>query len=369
MAIRRVVALAALLCSLVACTTAPVAPTATDPGDRSCDGPVCVSVSRLTDAIRAQLDGRVVGYVALVGDSTTVAGGAARVEADPPGRAMGPDVVVNTASVGKVFTTVLVLKSLARHGRDPDTPILPFLPADWVRGPNVETITFGELLSHRSGFRYDSSRIFRSDAAAREQVAVGVAAADRGQQEYNNINFSITRDLLPRMEDAPDPGPATRSEAADRLFLDRVRREVLDPVGVRSARCSVPVDPTLFYGRPGGVLMPGQVPLVGPSACSAGGWFITAADMLRVLRGLATDDILTADLRNQMNDTSRCLGWDHCTTAASHLKVGDDFDVDGAQFQTFFGTVTGVPVVIATNSPSPPLESVVAHAASAATIH
>ena len=89
-----------------------------------------------------------------------------------------------------------------------------------------------------------------------------------------------------------------------------------------------------------------------------------------MLRGLATDDVLTADLRHQMNDTSRCLGWDHCTTPASHLK-GGEFDTDEVQFQfqTFFGTVAGVPVVIATNSPSATLDVVVANAASSATIH
>jgi hypothetical protein len=38
------------------------------------------------------------------------------------------------------------------------------------------------------------------------------------------------------------------------------------------------------------------------------------------------------------------------------------------QFQTFFDMVTGVPVVIVTNSPSPPLESIVDNAASSATI-
>jgi CubicO group peptidase (beta-lactamase class C family) len=366
MAIRRIVALAAVLCSLVACSAAPAAPAANGPADRSCDGPVCVSLSRLSAGIQARLDGRVIGYVALIGDSTVVAGGVARADSDPPGQDMGPDVMVNTASVGKMFTTVVVLKSLARHGRGPGTPIVAFLPSDWKRGPNVETITFGDLLTHRSGFLQDGA--FDNDAAAQQQIAVGVVAADKGQQAYNNINFSIIRDLLPRMEDAPDPGPASRAEAAGRLFIDHVQREVFDPVGVRSARCSVPVDPMLFYGLPGGVPTSGQLPPVGPWACSSGGWFMTAADMLRVLRGLTTDDILAAELRNQMNDTSRCLGWDHCTAPASHLK-GGEFDREGVvQFQTFFGMLTGVPVVIATNSPSPPLESIVEAAASSATI-
>ena len=48
---------------------------------------------------------------------------------------MGPDVVVNVASVGKMFTTIAVLKSLARHHLSIDSRIWPFLPPDWVKGP------------------------------------------------------------------------------------------------------------------------------------------------------------------------------------------------------------------------------------------
>ena len=38
--------------------------------------------------------------------------------------------MVNVASVGKVFTTIAVLKSLARHHLSIDTPISPYLPPD-----------------------------------------------------------------------------------------------------------------------------------------------------------------------------------------------------------------------------------------------
>ena len=43
--------------------------------------------------------------------------------------------MVNVASVGKMFTTIAVLQSLARHHLSIDSRIWPFLPPDWVKGP------------------------------------------------------------------------------------------------------------------------------------------------------------------------------------------------------------------------------------------
>ena len=100
---------------------------------RVCTSSACISLSGLARSIDAQLRGNVVGYVALVGQSQVVSSGLARTAADPPKLAMGPDVMVNVASVGKMFTTIAVLKSLARHHLSIDSRIWPFLPPNWSR--------------------------------------------------------------------------------------------------------------------------------------------------------------------------------------------------------------------------------------------
>jgi hypothetical protein len=174
---------------------------------RVCTPGACISLSRLAHSIDAQLKGKVVGYVALVGQSQVVASGLARTAADPPKLAMGPDVMVNVASVGKMFTTIAVLKSLARHHLSIDSPIWPFLPPDWVKGPGIDTITFRELLTHRAGFRLDSTRVFETDNAAREQIKQGIQQIDKHVADYNNINFTIFRDMRPSWR-----GSATRGQ-------------------------------------------------------------------------------------------------------------------------------------------------------------
>jgi CubicO group peptidase (beta-lactamase class C family) len=348
--------------------TPPPAPAGS--ADRACTPGACISLSRLAHSIDSQLRGNAVGYVALVGQSHVVASGLARTAADPPKLAMGPDVLVNVASVGKMFTTIAVLKSLARHHLSIDSRIWPFLPPDWVKGPGVDTITFRELLTHRAGFRLDSGLVFQTGNAAREQIRQGIQQIDQRVADYNNIDFTIFRDMLPFMEGVREPGPAGRAAAADRFFLAHVQRQVLDPVGVTDATCAPVRVAMLMYPPPGAGTARGRPAPVGPSACSAGGWFMTPASMLRVLEGLISGNrLLSSSQRRLMDDN--CLGWDCSVAGQAGYRGKYGGIVDGsAGLQIFFGILAGrIPVVVATNSTSPPLQAVVQTALLAATSH
>jgi CubicO group peptidase (beta-lactamase class C family) len=314
--------------------------------DRVCVRSACVSLSRLAHSINTQLKGHVVGYVALIGKSRVFASGLARTAEDPPQLDMGPDVMVNVASVGKMFTTIAVLKSLARRHLSIDSRISPFLPPDWVKGPGVNTITFRELLTHRAGFRLNSGRVFVTDNAAREQIRHGIRQADKQAADYNNINFTIFRDMLPFMEGARDQGPA-----ATRFFIGYVQRQVFDPVHVTDATCGPVRDAMLMYPPPGTVTQPGRPVLAGPSGCSGGGWFMTPASMLRILYGLIHGNSLLASSERQQMD-SNCLGWDcSLTGTASYVGKGGDSASGSAALHTFFGIIAGtIPVVVVTNS-------------------
>ena len=276
--------------------------------------------------------------------------------------------MVNVASVGKMFTTIAVLQSLARHHLSIDSRIWPFLPPDWVRGPGIDTITFRELLTHRAGFRLDSGRVFATDDAAREQVRQGIQQIDKQVADYNNINFTIFRDMLPFMEGVRDPGPAARAAAATRFFISYVQRQVFDPVGVKDATCAPVRDAMLMYPPPGAGTARGRPAPVGPSGCSGGGGFMTPASMRRVLDGLISGSLLSGRQRQQMDDN--CLGWD-CSgggQAGYRGKYGGGGDPGPAGLQIFFGILAGtIPVVIATNSNFPPLPAVVQTALLAAT--
>jgi CubicO group peptidase (beta-lactamase class C family) len=322
-------------CSGGSATGSPAAtrpPTPAGSADRVCTASACVSLGQLAHSIDTQLRGTAVGYVALVGRSHAVASGLARTAGDLPKLAMGPDVMVNVASVGKMFTTIAVLQSLARHHLSIDSRISPFLPPDWVRGPGVDTITFRELLTHRAGFRLDSGLVFTTDNAAKEQIKQGINRVDKQVPSY-------------------------------------VQRQVFDPMGVTDARCAPVRDAMLMYLPPFSGTAPGIPVPVGPSGCAGGGWFMTPAGMLQVLDGLISDRLLPGSQRQLMDDN--CLGWD-CSIAGQagyRGKYGGCCGPGPAGLQVFFGILAAtIPVVIATNSNGPPpLQAVVQTALHTAT--
>jgi CubicO group peptidase (beta-lactamase class C family) len=125
----------------------------------------------------------------------------------------------------------------------------------------VDTITFRELLTHRAGFRLPSGLVFATDNAARDQVRHGIDQVDKQVPDYNNINFTIFRDLLPFLEGARDQGPA-----ADRFFLSYMQRQIFGPVGVTDARCAPVRDAMLMYLPPFAGTAPGNPVPAGPSA-------------------------------------------------------------------------------------------------------
>lgn len=155
--------------------------------------------------------------------------------------------------------------------------------------------------------------------------------------------------------------------AADRSFISYVQRQVFGPLGVTDARCAPVRDAVIMYPPPFSGTAAGSPVPVGPSGCSGGGWFMTPASMLRVLDGLISGSLLSGRQRQLMDDD--CLGWD-CSIAGQAGYRGKSCGAcDGqACLQTFFGILAGtIPVVIATNSGSPPLQTVVHTALHAAT--
>src|SRR6185369_17330493 len=114
----------------------------------------------------------------------------------------------------------------ASHNRSLDDKIAPFLPPDWTKGPNVSTITFRELLTHRAGFRSTANTDY---AGLKGQIATGVTSANKATAMYNNLNFALFRVLLPYMEGFSDPGAATRDAVTSAFYVDYIRKNVLQP--------------------------------------------------------------------------------------------------------------------------------------------
>jgi hypothetical protein len=189
----------------------------------ACDQQGCISEDKLLNNIVSTLNNNVVGYVVIVGCLPPAVGGQARTSSDPPATAMSPDLPMNIASVSKTLTAVAVLQLLAKDGLTIDTNISPYIYSDWTQGPNVNQLTFKELLTHTSGFGQNNSACTAAGVpyscctgpgtgnpgcscgneitypTLKSLVGSGVQSSNIGVPQYGNCNFALLRELLPAL--------------------------------------------------------------------------------------------------------------------------------------------------------------------------
>jgi len=352
-----------------------VAVKCTTPADiTACDSNGCISEAKICANVSESLENPppaagvspppVVGYVCIAGGLPPVYGGLARTASNPPMTQMSPDLVTNIASVSKTMTTVGVLKSLARHGLMIDSKISAFIYSDWVQGPNIEKITFKELLTHTAGVRANCNSSY-SDLKA--LIANGVNVSDIGVPSYNNCNFAIFRELLPVMEGyqfvffPPPFGPpidVQRAAQSASFYISYMNQNVFQPVGVPVSACKPPAgtNDMLSYPYPAGTTSGtdwGDWTL----SCGGGGWVLSAQQIFSVIDDLADGNVLLTNAqKNQM--FTDCLGWD-CAVRPDCpnpyvCKNGSLNNGNGIAVWTYAGIFKcTVPVVVVVNSPLP----------------
>ena len=324
--------------------------------DVICDAAGCMSIKMFSDALTRQLDGRVAGFVSIIGADAPriVESGTARTAVDPPARKMAADVPINVASVSKLLTAIAVLQSLSARHLDVDAPVAAYLPADWRRGPHVDTITFRELLTHRAGFRNDSNQTSYADL--KQQIADGIVLEDKRKVVYNNKNFALFRIILPYLNGFRDTVPERRDAATARAYIEYMRRHIFQPLGIWHADCkpSAADPPALYYPLPPGAahgIEAGDWTLT----CGGGGWVLTANDLFRIMHSLVNDEVLlTASQKALM--MKACLGIGCSTHPQKNFRGKDGFIFyDGKKIavETFAGIFKGkvIAVVIMNSNP------------------
>ncbi|GAB3888937.1 serine hydrolase domain-containing protein [Spirosoma agri] len=151
----------------------------------------------LAKAIAKRLDGRCVGYqlvISVNGSQKSIyANGDARLAQDGNPRSMFVNDKYNIASCSKTITAAALLRALNAKQKTADDLIHPYLPTHWALGTGIKTITFKQLLTHRSGF---ADTTYGSDYAGLKKL-VGKGLIDASKPEkYNNANYALMRFLI-----------------------------------------------------------------------------------------------------------------------------------------------------------------------------
>lgn len=300
----------------------------TPPDKIDCDPYVCTSEKSLATTIANALNGKVTGYVVIVGSQPPSYGGMARTSVDPPATTMNPDLLMQIASISKPLTTVGVLKELETLGLNTNNTIWQYIYPDWLASNpmGIKQLTFANMLTHTSGFPNNSTGQCQYSTYAELQALVQAGVTLPASPQYSNCNFAIFRELLPIMEgftilDYPPfpfliPPQVFRPPLSADLYIQYMNNSVFAPVGVGTNRggvlCKPPAPgPTdvLSYPNPAGT-SPGTDRGDMTLGCGGGGWVMTANEVFKVINDLARGSTLLSSAQESNMRTS-FFGWDN----------------------------------------------------------
>jgi CubicO group peptidase (beta-lactamase class C family) len=156
-----------------------------------------MDASAFSNLIHERLKDRTTGYVMQVRRNgqplQTLIWEWSRTNTDG-GKGWTLDTRMHVASVSKMITGIAMYKTLLENGGVAiNSKIIDYLPEHWVKGPNIDKITFFDLLNHTSGLSSGNSD---SDFATMKSL-IEQGTTRHGRYEYANANFGLCRILIP----------------------------------------------------------------------------------------------------------------------------------------------------------------------------
>jgi CubicO group peptidase (beta-lactamase class C family) len=222
------------------------------------------------------------------------------------------DTKMQAASMTKTITSVAFLKLAAEKGIKTSDPIMAYLPASWTKGPNVDKITFRDLLLHRSGIVglndvcQNGAFLENVYSGLLSLIQKGVRTDNRGRQCYQNANYGMFRVLIPSILGYKFTGDDQTDDLETRkIYEDYIQANVFAKLGVNSEEIFVnsSLSPVYGYDHPyteGGF---GFDP--GDFRNTAGGYglYLSAREAAKIYAGLfSTSDVsvLSAALKDSV---------------------------------------------------------------------
>jgi hypothetical protein len=265
-------------------------------------------------------------------------------------------VTMNVASVSK-FVTAIAIARLLRERRIPATkPVTPFLPHYWAKGPNVDRITFNDLLRHEAGLGQSLASAKPPSgpgdfATAKAQIAQGATVTGPGTYNYKNFNFVILRVLFATLTETLDAsfaipglpplpfGGGTSSGAANddlwdaisaQAYVDYVNKHVFAPASIAPRDFVADVEGALGYEtRP---TAPGARLVTGRDGSGPSGWQLSTGEVVRLLDEFRTGAMMPAWRAEQVIQNLYGLDWGLSTKAgAVYCKGGREVGPTGTK--------------------------------------
>jgi CubicO group peptidase (beta-lactamase class C family) len=267
------------------------------------------SPKKMLASIEGRLKGRTVGYAIAIYQGKSLVLSTSGGWSVLNNQKMTSRIRSLVGSMSKTITAgavIPMLSKLSGHDLNVDSFILPYLPASWHKGPNIEQITFRMLLTHTSGLPnggcgYEDLKAY---------IGQGVTALLPAPSVYSNSGYCLLRIILPYLWapkssiDNAEGNPLVNFPKflGDR-YVEHVRATVFDGAGIQGVDV-VPNGPTPYtiYYNFNDTTKTYQVPSANRLYAGAGGWILSAREYGRFLVELQYGQLST--FWKIMRDTS-----------------------------------------------------------------
>ena len=255
---------------------------------------------------------------------------------------------MNIASVTKWLTAVGAIRILKEKDISLDDYMWHWLPKTWTKGTGVKTITFRELLTHKTGLTTKDIRYATDYNSLKNCIATGVVNSSKSYN-YSNVNFALFRIMFAYIyagEQTSENENTLLTIKHDTAafngylalwYLSLMQKKVFTPAGVSEAVMHAkdynPDNITMEYYR-FNTNQNGSLPGVDWSLIGGGGgYYLSPVEIASVMAHVIhSDDILSLNQVTEMEDSM--LGFDqHPMT-----DHGRSFEKGGALYSDTNGT-------------------------------
>jgi CubicO group peptidase (beta-lactamase class C family) len=267
--------------------------------------PYHFDVTSFGNALHAELKDEVVGYAMRLKQHGNTIWTLEWNWAKSPGdgsEGWKPNVRMHVASCSKLITAMAMTRLLNAKKISYDAKIAPHLPAYWAKGPNIDKISFRDLMTHRSGFNTGS------DASDYKFMQLNVASGvyDHGAYHYQNMNFGLCRILLATINgDIATNANYGVAFATDTMwdaltisaYANYCRQHVFSTAGVTGARLDHPAQDALAYTFP--IFTSGWNSGNLATVSGGAGWHLSVDDLLAVMGAFRREGSIMSNAQAQ----------------------------------------------------------------------
>jgi CubicO group peptidase (beta-lactamase class C family) len=246
---------------------------------------------------------------------------------------------MHVASLSKIVTAIAMTKLLNDQGMSYDTPIIDFLPGYWSKGPDVNLITFRQLMDHTSGLAFDNTTSGTDFEFMKEQIEAGTTHL--GQYSYQNMNYGLCRILIATINgnipvDWVIPLPSFNDQVWDCVTLAAyqafVNANVFSPSGVTGATLYHEPADALAYNFP--VSGPGWNSGDLTTLAGGTGWHMTLDQVLAVMSTFRRSGTIMSPADAQtMLDDGFGLNWTVPTPLGTYYAKIGGWSGDGGRME------------------------------------